>query len=72
MNNKQLAISRPSLFFKSSSVEAFDLFALLISSVDNTSILYQYLSAITAHFYSSFFFRSVPPNSYDVFLFKGG
>ena len=40
MSNKQLAISRPSLCIKSSSVEAFDHFALLISSVDNTSILY--------------------------------
>ena len=54
MSNKQLAISWPSLCIKSSSVEAFDHFALLISSVDNTSILYQYLSAITAHFYSTF------------------
>ena len=68
MNNKQLAISRPSLCFKTSSVETFDLFALLISSVDSTSILYQYLSAITAHFYSSFFslIRTM------FFFFKGG
>ena len=42
MSNKQLAISRPSLCIKSSSVEAFDHFALLNSSVDNTSILYQF------------------------------
>ena len=71
MNNKQLTISRPSLCFKSSGVETFELSALSISLADNTSILYQYLSAITAHSYSSFF-RSVPPNSYDFFLFKGG